>query len=196
MYADSSLVKANAVARSFTSLCLMVFLLVAGLALAPATVSAQVVPSDNFRTEFPKEAQINSRTTVITQIQIESLQDLIIEDEDGTLAQFTIDPKEDFNASIIRVEGQRNLPVRINFPESMTLFPEEQGVGGTVTMEYRLSWNTVQDQRGSTDLVDINEEMEIGEDGNLYIWVGGVVDISEARVGVYAGDFFVEVEYL
>lgn len=179
----------------------LLFRLLTSIALtvvaAWSPLQAQTIPSsDTFRTEFPKVAQINSRTQVITQIQIESLQDLIIEDEDGTVTTFLIDPKENFNASIIRVEGQRNMPIRLKFPENLQLFPQEQGVEGSINMEYRLSWNTTLDQRGSTDLVDLNEELSIGTEGNLYIWVGGVVDISDARVGVYTGDFFIEVEYL
>lgn len=170
------------------------------LLLLCVSAMAQTVHGQNLRfdvsgSDQDTRAVINSNAQVVMQIVIESLSDLILENEDGTIETVLIDPRSDVNASIIRVEGQRDLQVRLNFPEEEVLSPVDSEEG-SINLRYLVSWNTEQDQRGSAELVSQNEELQIGEDGRIYLWLGGEVDISQARQGTYLGNFFLEVEYL
>lgn len=145
---------------------------------------------------FPKRAQISSFAQVITQIQIEALQDMIMNDQDGTSPRIFIDPRFDMNASVILIEGKRELPVRLTFPARQELVKTDGTPGGTVMIDFEISWNTIEDQRASLSIIRFDEELQIGPEGTLYLWVGGMIDISDAREGTYMGNFFVEVEYL
>lgn len=181
-------------ASTSSKLILLALVLLLGGIFA-SSAEAQGVRFDVSGSDRDTRAAVDSRAQVITQIVIESLSDLILDNEDGNIETVIIDPRSDVNASIIRVEGQRGLQIRINFPEEEELSPIDTS-DGRIKLRYLVSWNTVQDQRGSTELVTQNDELRIGQDGILYLWMGGEVDISQAREGTYLGNFFLEVEYL
>jgi hypothetical protein len=94
----------------------------------------------------------------------------------------------------MKIIGQPNSTIRINYQQNQTLQQLEGNYA--VDFDYRLAGNSTDNQQ-TADIIDFNNfEAQLNQDGEYFIWVGGNVRLAELQPGNYQGDFTVEVEHL
>jgi hypothetical protein len=53
------------------------------------------------------------------------------------------------------------------------------------------------DNQGASEPIDAAARtLKINSSGQYYFWLGGLIDISQARPGKYEGEFTLEIEYI
>jgi hypothetical protein len=135
------------------------------------SVSAQV--SDIFNLTTMRDVNLNSPVAV-----------------DGVI---TVNPTNSPFAGMMRINGQPGKQIRITYLAFETLI-DENGSGGVVRANYRISGFETDNQNASV-LLDLGEaNVRLGPDGTYHIWLGAVLDIREAKPGAYVSEFIMEIE--
>lgn len=142
----------------------------------------------------------SSERAVATANVIESLQLITIRDitlitptYDGN--QLFISPKESPFAGQFLISGSNRTNVRITYLKN-EMIEELTGNGGVLELAYVLSGNTEDNQYQSILFGPSGEfDIQIGESGTYFLWVGAVVNTSNATAGEYLSEFTIELEY-
>jgi hypothetical protein len=93
----------------------------------------------------------------------------------------------------MRIEGSPGKRVRLTYLNFETLL-EEGGTGGVVVANYRIS-GYGEDNQTASILLDIGEAtITISDQGYYFLWLGTVLDISQAKPGNYVSEFMIEME--
>ncbi len=106
-----------------------------------------------------------------------------------------ISPLRDANAGFMKASGKPNAQVRISFPRQNAIFSSADS-SGSLTFNYRVAVNDTKEQASADLLLYDGKVFTLNNSGELYIWVGGLIDISNATPGVYSGSFKLEIEYI
>lgn len=70
------------------------------------------------------------------------------------------------------------------------------GGDGSLRFSYEISGNEEEEQLNSELLDNENRNIRFNSEGFFYLWVGGKVDLSNAKPGAYVGDFTIEIDYI
>jgi len=98
-------------------------------------------------------------------------------------------------AGMFKIIGNPNARVRITFLQNEIIEEHYDGLG-EVSAAYSLSAAT-QDLQSQSLLLDVGEAiLPIGENGELYVWLGADLDLSNATPGLYLSEFIIEMEYI
>ena len=129
-----------------------------------------------------------------TTVDLVTLREMNLGNLQPSRGMIEINPIEDFDAGLLRADGSPSTDVRISFLRERELVR----VGGSETLMfyYLISTNQLEDQQSSEVLEPDNRDFVFNEDGELFFWIGGYVDITGAIPGQYEGEFTIEVEYL
>jgi hypothetical protein len=75
------------------------------------------------------------------------------------------------------------------------LLEQNDGIG-IVEAQYFMS-AAAEDLQQQSQLLDVGEAMvPIGENRELFIWLGAILDFSDALPGLYLSEFILELEYI
>ena len=156
--------------------------------------SAKAQDSDNNGTSVSLSMGVAVNIISSTSVDIVTLREMNLGNLQPSRGTIEINPVDDFEAGLLRAEGQPNTDVRISFLRERELVR----VGGNETLlfQYVISSNLIEDQQSSEVLEPDNRDFFFNENGELYFWIGGFIDISSAVPGTYEGEFTIEVEYL
>jgi hypothetical protein len=67
---------------------------------------------------------------------------------------------------------------------------------GVLSCKYLLS-GFRSDNQGASQLLDqVERIVQFNEKGEYYLWLGGRVDLNNARPGNYDGEFTIQIEYI
>jgi len=98
-------------------------------------------------------------------------------------------------AGMFKILGNPKARVRITFLQNEIIEEANDGIG-VVSAEYYLS-AAIDDIQMQSRLLDVGEAViPIGANGELYIWLGADLDLSNASPGVYLSEFIIELEYI
>src|SRR5690606_12737839 len=98
-------------------------------------------------------------------------------------------------AGMFKIIGNPNARVRITFLQNEIIEEHYDGLG-EVSAAYSLSAAT-QDLQSQSLMLDVGEAiLPIGENGELYVWLGADLDLSNATPGLYLSEFIIEMEYI
>jgi hypothetical protein len=142
----------------------------------------------------------NSGRSVATANVIESLQLITIRDINLISPtydsnQLFISPKESPFAGQFQISGSNRTTVRITYLKN-EMIEELSGNGGVLELAYVLSGNTEDNQYQSILFGPSGEfDIQIGESGTYFLWVGAIVNTSNASAGEYLSEFTIELEY-
>ncbi|MCH6234923.1 hypothetical protein [Cognataquiflexum rubidum] len=98
-------------------------------------------------------------------------------------------------AGMFKINGSPGARVRITYLQNELIREASDGIG-VVSAQYILSaaFNDLQLQSA---LLDVGEGVfPIGPDGELYVWLGANLDLTQATPGVYLSEFIIELEYI
>ena len=108
--------------------------------------------------------------------------------------QILIDPITDNRTGKMVALGSANARVRVSFVKERTLTSAD----GTsqLTFFYEIAGNDQDDQSSAELLQTDNRNLDLNSKGEYYFWIGGQVDIQNAKPGSYNGNFTIEVEHI
>jgi len=92
------------------------------------------------------------------------------------------------------VKGRANARFRIKFAPIVEI--TNSAGNGTLLLKYEMVGYS-SDNQGASEPIDATERiLQMSSDSKYYFWVGGRIDISNARPGNYDGEFTIEIEYI
>lgn len=127
-------------------------------------------------------------------VELITIQSMNLSGEDVENNIITINPQVSGNAGKMIAIGSPDSEISISFLESRELV--HSSGSGTLTFNYRIAGNGIDDQSTAEILDRENRELEFNDEGQFYLWIGGSVDISTAEPGSYRGEFTLEIEYI
>ena len=154
------------------------------LSCLPALALAQ----DNGAVSINVTAVVNGVVETIT-IQTIDFQGI---EREGSL--INIDPVTSPRAGKMIARGAPNADFQIDYIRQREL-TNTDGTG-VLMFNYQISGNTIDEQDTSEVLDQEIRDLTFNADGEYFIWVGGLVDVSEAQPGSYEGEFTIEIEYI
>ncbi|MFD2532494.1 hypothetical protein [Gracilimonas halophila] len=139
-------------------------------------------------------AQVNVNAEVIQSIELIKVQSMQFGNTQPGQRLIYVNPINDLNAGYMIAVGTPDAEFRLNYlPErELTQIDGE----GSLTFEYEISGNDVEDQATSELLELENRNIRFNSEGRYYIWVGGRVNLENAAPGNYEGDFTIEIDYI
>lgn len=108
--------------------------------------------------------------------------------------QILIDPLLDSETGKMIAIGIKNARIRVSFVRERILTRSDGPE--TLTFTYEIAGNDQDDQSSAELLQSDNRNLDLNEEGKYYFWIGGQVNIEDAKPGNYNGDFTIEVEYI
>lgn len=108
--------------------------------------------------------------------------------------QINIDALQDSETGKMIANGVANANIRVSFVRERIL-TRTDGFE-TLTFTYEVSGNDQDDQSSAELLQTDNRNLELNDEGEYFFWIGGQVNIEDAKPGNYNGDFTIEVEYI
>lgn len=165
-----------------TLLFCLLFLIVFGLKTTAGQTSNGNVLSIRI------SAEVSSAVKVIT------IQNIRFDDVRPSENIIKISPLRESNAGFMKAIGKPNSQVRISFPQQKTIYRTDGS--GSLIFDYVVGVNNQSEQASADILQNEGKVFTLNENGELYIWVGGRVDISNATPGLYTGSFKLKIEYI
>jgi len=162
--------------------CLILILLV----YATMTMSAQNKTS----------VYIKAQATVIDKSEIEliTLKNMDIDLSMARDGKIYVSALHDAQAAFMMVKGRANARFRIKFaPE---VYITNSTGNGKLLLKYEM-YGYPSDNQGAGEPIDATEKiLQMSSESKYYFWIGGRIDISNARPGNYDGEFTIEIEYM
>lgn len=157
--------------------------------------SVTLLPMAKAQQERVLTARVTATATVTDNLQLVTIRDvdLINPPVEGT--QLLVSPQNSPYAGLFRISGIPFSPVRITYLVSESL-QEANGNGGIVQASYQLSGFQSDNQLQSILYAATGEvDIRLGQDGLFFIWLGALLDLSNALPGDYFSEFIIELEY-
>ncbi|NBW32872.1 MAG: hypothetical protein EBR22_02825 [Cytophagia bacterium] len=163
----------------YVTVLIMVFL--ATITHSWAQVNPVGVPYYYFRSyAVPTSASIQDNLGLVT------LRNINLNAPNAVNGIVTVAPITSPYAGLMRIEGSPGKRVRLTYLNFETLL-EEGGSGGVA--------GAGEDNQTASILLDIGEAtITISDQGYYFLWLGTVLDISQAKPGNYVSEFMIEME--
>ena len=139
---------------------------------------------------------IKASATVIDVAGIEliTLKDMIVDEASADNKILDISPVSDEKAGKMLVRGKSNTTIRLTYVRD--LFLVNAAGDGSIIFKYSVSGNRADNQGASQPLDQVERIVQFNEKGEYYLWLGGQVDLTNARPGSYNGEFTIQIEYI
>lgn len=145
-------------------------------------------------------ASIQVQGSVINTVEMEELISELIQNPvfipDNPEQQIiVIDPVTSVGvAGYMIVRGSAGYSFNFQVPKTMRLVNSNDGSSFEITIS--LSYSMIEDQASSTLLREQMADLTLNDSGQLYFWIGGIMDISTLTSGEYTGELIFEISYL
>ncbi len=136
----------------------------------------------------------SAMVTSNSEIELVTIYNILIDETSADNGIIHISPVNDALAGKLLVKGQPDAVIRITFSQQPPLV--NSNGKGTLVLHYEISGYNEDNQRASQLLDVLERSLKFNKKGEYYLWVGGRVDITNARPGSYEGEFTLEIEYL
>ena len=139
-------------------------------------------------------AEINVSATVIQSIQLITVNSMTFGDLQPGQEEVYINPISNLNAGFMIAVGTPGAQFRLTYLKDRQLI-NSNGTGNLV-FTYELAGNFEEEQGTAELLGSDNRSLVFNTEGRYYIWLGGRVNLINARPGNYQGDFTIEIDYI
>jgi hypothetical protein len=139
---------------------------------------------------------IKASATVIEKSEIElvTINNMNIDASMAVNGIIYISAKYDATAALMMVKGKELAKFRVSFLPKAEI--RNRTGRGTMILNFEM-YGYESDNQGASEPIDAVERvLQISNDGKYFLWVGGRLDISKARPGVYDGEITIEIEYI
>jgi len=139
---------------------------------------------------------IRASATVVeaTGIQLIPLNDMIIDESYAVNGIIDISPITGEQAGKILVKGKIDALIRLSYLAQQPIV--NTSGPGMILCTYVVSGFQSDNQHASQLLDAVEHVPQFNEKGEYYLWVGGRIDLNNARPGNYEGEFIFEIEYI
>jgi len=141
-----------------------------------------------------KSVAIEVSATVLPEIELTTIRDIDLREMEITGDLIHVSPIMDPAAGLMLARGLPNAQIRLTFLKELEMLRTDGP--GQLFLSYEVSTFKEDNQRASKLFQTIDDELRLNENGQIYIWVGALIDLSNAQPGNYEGEFTVELEYL
>ncbi len=153
-----------------------------------------VYPSIIFAQGSNVAAEVSIQANVIQTIELITVNSMTFGNNQPGQLIIYVNPVNDLNAGFMIASGTPEAEFRLDYELERQLNRVEGD--GFLTFRYELSANTLEDQASSQIIDYENRNLRFNNEGLYYIWVGGEVNLENARPGNYEGDFTIEIDYI
>lgn len=159
---------------------------------------SSLIPLSAFGQSKTSPAQENISISVSAQIlnsiEIATIQNMSLRNARPSEGVATINPANDVNAGQMKATGQANANVRISYiPDKKLIHVSGKN---SLTFYYNVAISKENSQSASQLINSEGQSYQLNENGELFIWVGGRVDLTNAQPGSYLGEFTIQIEYI
>ncbi|WP_445665816.1 DUF4402 domain-containing protein [Fodinibius sp. AD559] len=165
----------------------ILLLIVAVSSITTLTAMAQDQNGETSRISIAASAQ------VVESIEMVTVRDMDFSSVRPSQQAISIDPLSDSNTGKMIALGNADSQIRVSFVRGRTL---THASGSTLTFTYEIAGNDEDDQSSAEILQTDNRDLTLNSNGEYYFWIGGQVNVENARPGNYNGNFTIEVEYI
>jgi len=139
---------------------------------------------------------IKASASVIDKSEIEliTMKNLDIDINNAKNGKVYISAQRDPQAALVKVKGKPDAYFRMTFSPVVVI--KNQLGKGKLTMNYEMYGLNIDKQNASEPIDGVDRRLQINKDGWYYIWLGGDIDIKDAKPGKYDGLFTIEIEYI
>ena len=139
---------------------------------------------------------ITASATVVeaTGIELITLKDINIDESFAVDGILDIKPLTSDKAGKMLVKGKANSSIRLSYMNQLALVNTTGD--GTIVFKYEVTGFKTDNQNASQPLDQIERVVQFNEKGEYYLWLGGQVDLNNAKPGSYDGEFTIEIEYI
>ncbi len=141
-----------------------------------------------------KEISLRISAEVSSRVEVMTIQNIQFDQTRPSQNYIEISPVNHTNAGYMKASGKPNAQVRISYIQKNTVY-KANGTGA-LTFNYLIAVNDNIEQATSELILDNDNNFTLNNDGELFIWIGGRVDLSNAGPGRYVGNFMLEIEYI
>jgi hypothetical protein len=140
------------------------------------------------------ETSIRIETTIVSSIELITVKSITVGNLQPGQEEVYINPISDINSGYMIAVGAPGADFRLNFERTRTL--TQVNGDGSLIFEYELSGNDLEDQNSAELVSEDFRNLKFNTEGQYHIWVGGTINLRNARPGNYDGDFTIEIEYI
>ncbi len=140
------------------------------------------------------KTNIEITTTIVSSIELITVKSITVGNLQTGQEEVYINSINDANAGYMIAVGAPGADFRLNFERTRTL--TQVNGDGSLIFEYELSGNNLEDQNSAEYIDEDFRSLKFNSEGQFHIWVGGKIDLRNARPGNYDGDFTIEIEYI
>lgn len=153
-------------------------------------------PSMTMMAQNKTSVSITAQATVIDNsgIELVTIKNMDIDVGMAIDGKIYVSAKRDASAAMMMLKGRANAKFRVTFPP-MVKIANSTGTG-TLTLYYEMYGYQSDNQSASEPIDAVERNLQISSDSKYYFWVGGRVDINNARPGNYNGEFTLQIEYI
>lgn len=139
---------------------------------------------------------IKASATVVEKSEIElvTMKDLDIDANSAINGIVFVSAQRDSKAALMMVKGKADAAFRVSFSPIVEI-PNSVGKGNLL-IRYEMVGCPSDNQTASEPIDAAERTLKFSSAGKFYFWLGGQIDISNARPGKYNGDFTIEIEYI
>lgn len=150
----------------------------------------------NVQSEEKASVTIKASATVVEKSEIElvTMKDLDIDANTALNGIVLVSAQRDSKAALMMVKGKADAAFRVSFSPIVEI-PNSVGKGSLI-IRYEMMGCPTDNQTASEPIDAAERTLKISSTGKFYFWLGGQIDISNARPGKYNGDFTIEIEYI
>lgn len=139
-------------------------------------------------------ATVNISANVIQTIELITVNSMTLGDLQPGQEEVYVNPVNSVNAGFMIAVGIPDVEFRLTYLRERVL--THSSGEGNLTFTYELSGNFEEEQSTSVLLRDDDRNIRFNTEGRYYIWVGGRIDLRNAKPGNYQGDFTIEIDYI
>ena len=153
-------------------------------------------PSMTMMAQNKTSVSITAQATVIDNsgIELVTIKNMDIDVGMAIDGKIYVSAKYDASAAVMILKGRANAKFRVTFPP-VVVIANSTGTG-TLSLHYEM-YGYQSDNQGASEPIDaVERNLQISSDSKYYFWVGGRVDINNARPGNYNGEFTLQIEYI
>jgi len=139
---------------------------------------------------------VKAQATVVDKSEIElvTIRNLEIDMSLAHDGKIYVSAQRDANAAVMMVKGRADAKFRVKFTPVVEIV--NSNGKGTLSLHYEMYGYSTDNQGASEPINAAERTLQIGSDSKYYFWVGGRIDVSNARPGSYDGEFTIEIEYI
>lgn len=146
-------------------------------------------------TQTERTMQVTARAVIVDNLMLLTMRDLDLINPVAEGDQLYVSPLDSPFAGQFRINGSAQSSVRVTYLIYEDI-PESSGNGGVVNARYLLSGLARDNQFQSMLFAPTGEfNIQLGSDGEYFLWIGAQIDLSRALPGEYFSEFIIEMEY-